>query len=634
VRVPSRRGGRGPSHKRPIAAAPLPAASGPESWRTLTIAAAIAIAAAMLYTWTAARDIVLGDTPEVVTTAVTLGVAHPSGYPLLTLLGHAMSRLPLGPLAFRVNLLSALCGAATVALVSLIARRISGQWMAAVGAAALIAVQPLYWEWSLVAEAFALNAMLAAGFLYALVRWHEVPGDLRWLIVAATAFGSGLANHLTIVCLAPAVLPGVWRHRAVVAARPSVVGWCAAALGAGLLFYLYLPWAAARQPYLNWGHISSARQLVYHVLRLDYGAMLTSAPAATIASNTSDRVLLFFSSFTWLEAGLVVLGLGVAFRRARTYFWIAILSAGLAGPVFAAVANIDVSITGHAWVLRRFFVLPHVILAPLVALGLVAIAGAILRVAPAGVRPRVLAGVTAALMIWLGVDATRRFPTLDERENHLARTYGEDILATLDPGSVLLASGDDVIQSIAYLQAVEHQRPDVTLVMLGHLSRSEWYLDQLRARDPRLAIPFSRYDAPSPAASIAALVQANPARPFALMGPPPDQSLERTHWYRPRGLVLQIEPLARDVTLAAMADDNDRLLRRYRIPSPALATHMNFDSYVLRAYATPARLMGYQMLAADLRPQAAAWFQRALAIDPTYAEAREGLARATGTMRH
>ena len=53
-----------------------------------------------------------------------LGVAHNPGYPLYVLLTHAFSYLPIGSLAYRINLFSALLGALTVGLAFLIARRL------------------------------------------------------------------------------------------------------------------------------------------------------------------------------------------------------------------------------------------------------------------------------------------------------------------------------------------------------------------------------------------------------------------------------------------------------------------------------------------------------------------------------
>ncbi|HXA09372.1 MAG TPA: hypothetical protein VNW28_05280, partial [Chthoniobacterales bacterium] len=64
-----------------IATAELPHHSFSYDALTVGIGVAIVGATALLYFLTAARDVVVGDTPELITAAVTLGIAHPPGYP-------------------------------------------------------------------------------------------------------------------------------------------------------------------------------------------------------------------------------------------------------------------------------------------------------------------------------------------------------------------------------------------------------------------------------------------------------------------------------------------------------------------------------------------------------------------------
>jgi len=63
------------------------------------------------YALTAARSVCWGDSAEFVTVATTLGIAHPPGYPLYTLLGALVVRLPFGTPFLRMSLLSALFAA-------------------------------------------------------------------------------------------------------------------------------------------------------------------------------------------------------------------------------------------------------------------------------------------------------------------------------------------------------------------------------------------------------------------------------------------------------------------------------------------------------------------------------------------
>ena len=86
--------------------------------RHLDTLLAFALAAAVfgVYLWTLCPTLYWGDCGELATVAVTLGIPHPTGYPLYCLLGKAWTLLlPFGSLVWRLNVLSALFGALAVA---------------------------------------------------------------------------------------------------------------------------------------------------------------------------------------------------------------------------------------------------------------------------------------------------------------------------------------------------------------------------------------------------------------------------------------------------------------------------------------------------------------------------------------
>ncbi len=58
------------------------------------------------------------DGGDLITAAATLGVPHPPGYPLYITLGHLFAQLPIGDVAFRLNLFSAVCMALAAALMA------------------------------------------------------------------------------------------------------------------------------------------------------------------------------------------------------------------------------------------------------------------------------------------------------------------------------------------------------------------------------------------------------------------------------------------------------------------------------------------------------------------------------------
>ena len=85
------------------------------------------LAALALYLRTLAPDVLVGDSGEFQFTGAILGVPHPTGYPLYTLLGKLLSLLPVGDVAYRINLSSAVYMAAAAALLAAIVWRLLGR---------------------------------------------------------------------------------------------------------------------------------------------------------------------------------------------------------------------------------------------------------------------------------------------------------------------------------------------------------------------------------------------------------------------------------------------------------------------------------------------------------------------------
>src|SRR5437762_3277993 len=98
-------------------------------------AAALGVVILAVYVRTLAPTVAGGDSGELITAAYTLGVAHPPGYPLYTLLAKLFTLIPIGTIAWRVNLFSAVCGAGAATLIFLAVARWSGSVWAALASA-------------------------------------------------------------------------------------------------------------------------------------------------------------------------------------------------------------------------------------------------------------------------------------------------------------------------------------------------------------------------------------------------------------------------------------------------------------------------------------------------------------------
>jgi hypothetical protein len=130
----------------------------------------------LLYLQTLAPSVaaLFDDSLEFPLVAHRLAIAHPTGYPLYTLLARLFASAPWQNVAWGVNLLSAVAGALAVGLVYLIARRLAGRLPAVIGALAF-AVSPVFWSQSVVAEVYTLNAAFVALLLWLALRWSDRP---------------------------------------------------------------------------------------------------------------------------------------------------------------------------------------------------------------------------------------------------------------------------------------------------------------------------------------------------------------------------------------------------------------------------------------------------------------------------
>ena len=586
------------------------------------VAIVVTLVAAGLYFFTAARDIVVGDTPELITAAVTLGVAHPPGYPLFTMLGHLFSLIPAGSIPFRVNLLSVVCDALTIGIVFLIAARLVRSQLVAAIAALTLAVNPIFWEWSLAAEVFPLNNLLAAILVLLLVLWHDQPQRTNLLVASFFVTGLAFTNHQTIVLLGPAFCFVLWTHRAALRADPRWLLLGVVAFAIGLLPYTYVLWASAHHPPYNWGNVSSFHDLIGLITRRSYGStQLVNTPGYT-GGTPWPRLAAFFTSFGWLAGILIVMGAIEAYRSRRWYFWFSAIAFAFAGPFFIWITNLNLQNAPSAlFVLERFFLLSHVVLAPLAAFGVVLLSKAVARVFPNTSMQWVAAGCLVAIVATVATN----YHHIDQSRNSVARRCGEDILGLTQPNSILLVSGDGFAFPLIYLQKVEHIRTDTTLIALPTLL-GEWYARQLREQHPDLVIPFDRYDRATK--NLKAFVAANPGRIIALAGTlGDDHSLDVDYWPYSQGLITQIMPKSQDRDLQTVLSENEQLLSRCHPPAAGTARMNTFEADIISLYEFPYLRLGDLCQRAGWPAEARTWYERGLAINPQFSQAREALAR-------
>ncbi len=169
----------------------------------LILAFLLTLSVFALYIQTLVPSVLDGDPGQFQYVSSVLGIPYPPGFPLYVLLGYLWSFLPLGTLAYRMNLLSAFFGALTVGALFVALRLQKLHLLAALGGALTLAIVPPFWQYSTVAAVYTLNAIIIVLHFTFLLQW-ETTRQTIWLWFATFALGLGLANYPSFLLLVPA----------------------------------------------------------------------------------------------------------------------------------------------------------------------------------------------------------------------------------------------------------------------------------------------------------------------------------------------------------------------------------------------------------------------------------------------
>uniref|UniRef100_A0A4W5KEJ9 Transmembrane protein 260 n=1 Tax=Hucho hucho TaxID=62062 RepID=A0A4W5KEJ9_9TELE len=441
-----------------------------------------------------------GDSGELITAACELGVAHPPGYPVFTLLAWlALSLLPYLSLsvspAHSVNLLSSLLGAGASGALCFTVCRLAGPGPGAVLAGGVFAVSRLSWQWSVVAEVFSLNNLFV-GLLFSLTTsFHcadSAPQRRKVAHWGALCCGLGLCNQHTLVLYVVVIIPWVllqlYSHRELSVCGLMSLGLCF--LG-GLLPYVYLPISS----YLNtarwsWGDQTSLSGLFTHLLRTEYGTFSLAKTEGTGNLTMMLKAQLDHCIADLSLPVLVLAGLGLFLvswdRRRCVVPWLLMAMLLLYSLFFAWRANLDISRPLLLGVVERFWLQSDAVVCVLAGLGL--------SWTHTGLERRLGHGGLWRAGGWLftvGVLAHMvhsNHRECDQSINSVVERFGRELLASVPPDSIILTRGDLPGNSLRYLHYCQGVRPDVHLVDQEMMTYS-WYVAKLGQHHPGVHFP-------------------------------------------------------------------------------------------------------------------------------------------------
>jgi hypothetical protein len=482
------------------------------------------------------------DGPELEAAGRTLGVAHPTGYPLFILLAR-VAALGLPAPVSAVNVLTLLAAMAAVAAAGLLGRALTARafpdsavagWTGGFTAGAVLATSLTLWRQASIGEVYTLHLALAAGVLVLVV--HDTP---RARLGAAYLLGLAFCHHLLAVPLAAVVLV----HAAARPGRPRAA--TVVAFVVPLTLYGVLMVRSGRNPVFDWGDPETLRGLWWTVSGAPYRGNLLADGflAAVVRTGTALRDAPV-TQLGW--GGAVLAGTGLYLAAAR------IPRQGLA--LLLVWAGSTLVASAYAIPDPAAYHLPAV-LALAAAAGLAA--GGLMRLAaavPAPARPAAAAAVLAVAAGCVAAQVQRVRPLADATGEVGAAVYAEAV-GSLEPDALILSHGDGRTFSLWYGAAVLHPRPDVAVVYDTLLDWS-WYRRVLAREHPEVHLP-------RPGASLAARRRGLVERHLGLR---PVYVTDLDPGMLDRYAVLPVGPLYRlvrtDATAAASTGTRDRAASR------------------------------------------------------------------------
>ncbi|KAF7704376.1 hypothetical protein HF521_021448 [Silurus meridionalis] len=416
---------------------------------TLTGATAACVLA--LYLPRVPRAVSGGDSGELITAACELGVAHPPGYPLFTILASlALLLLPAATPAHAVNVLCAVLGALASGALCYTVCRIAGP-----GPGAVLA--------------------------------EVVDEKKKFALLGALCCGLSLCNQHTLVVYVLIIIP--WALLQLYIYK----GLCFSAIVSlsvcfltGFLPYLYLPISS----YLNkarwsWGDQTTLNGLLTHLLRAEYG---TFSLAKSEGKVNLVKMLQVQCNHCVVDLSVPVLILSLLAllhalfnRRCRALVCLIAVMVSVYSVFFAWRANLDIENPLLLGVVERFWLQADAGVCVLAGVGLNLTVCMLERWL--GLRSVWNVGgwlITAGLLSHT-IHLNQR--ECDQSRNDVVERFARELIFSFPESSLVLTKGDLPGNTLRYLHYCQGLRPDLSLIDQEMMTYS-WYVPKLQQHLP------------------------------------------------------------------------------------------------------------------------------------------------------
>jgi hypothetical protein len=432
---------------RRVALRDIPGRLTPLQWTALLAM----VAAFVVYAATALRGVSFGDWAEMQQVPARLEVPHATGFPLYVLLGKAFSLIPVGSVAFRATLLSAVAAAGSIGMLVLIAGRLGVRPVIALAAGIALAGTAVLWEEATFSEMNTLHLFLSAILVHRALVWRDERRD-RDLRLGALFSGLALSNHLLALSVVPVVVLFVLAEdRLRILRRPRLLLELSLLFLAGLSFYLFVVIRAFTGPAELYDDLRTLDGLMGFISGAQFRIDMRFGTGESLAlawRAVPDLIADIQRGANVAFSVVPIAGAAVLIRRDPWAGWLTV--ALVVGNVYMFV--------GYRGDLPHYLLLTWLILAVWLAVAAEAAVGWLrTRLGPRLDEAEVALVAVAALFL------VSNWAAHDQSGNRLGEDYTRTVFDRL-PQDAVLVTYWDTLTTLSYAHCIDGERPDIAVI--------------------------------------------------------------------------------------------------------------------------------------------------------------------------
>lgn len=457
-----------------------------------------------VYLRTLTPNIDLHDSGDMITSAYSLGISHPPGYPLYCLLGKLwLILLPLANIAYRMNLASALSASLAVMMVYFIILKLSVSWqteksewlqsvthLPSIAGAFMFCFATTFWQQAVIAEKYTLNALFASLIIFILIKWEEIVNNESFkpsssppvlLLIFSFILGLSFTHHLQTIFLVPAsAFLILWLyyktyHRLVPSA---IIVRMAICFFIPLILYIYLPIRASFEPVVNWGCPNTLERFINHITVKEYSYYFSASFDKLMHRFLIEHPRFFLLQFTPYSIWLCLPGIILLWRMRRNIliFLGLVIGGDVIHSIRYGIHNIE-----------DYYIPGYLITSVWIGCGIGWLT--VLGLKRLKLQPWLVYLTPAFGLIFPIISFASNYYYGNHRDHYYSYDYGSNILQPLKENSILYIKGDTFAFPLWYLHYVENIRQDVIMIDQYSL-HYDWYAQQVKHQNPQLKFEF------------------------------------------------------------------------------------------------------------------------------------------------